>query len=99
MVGLHSRPSADDTGSWNLVRPFPYTSVILKPLANDDGSAGTRYQVHMAADDVRLADGVLKEGEDTWNTGDVVEEFPTGSGFFRLLFRDDDILVHVSGER
>ncbi|KAK0194680.1 acetyl-CoA synthetase-like protein [Armillaria mellea] len=55
------------------------------------------YQVHMAADDVRLAVGALNPGEETWNTGDIVQEVFPGS--FKILYRDDDILVHDSGEK
>lgn len=98
MVGSHERPSTGDVSSWNLMRPFPHTSAILKPLDDNAPDADKLYQVHMAATDVRLAFGVMKSGEETWNTGDVVQEVPAGSGWYKLLYRDDDILVHVSGK-
>ncbi|EIW79917.1 acetyl-CoA synthetase-like protein [Coniophora puteana RWD-64-598 SS2] len=101
MVGDHTRSARDDFDSWNSVRPFPHTSMVFKPVDASDGSVESShyYQVHLPADDVRMAPGVLKPGEETWNTGDVVQECPPGSGWYKLMYRDDDILVHVSGEK
>ncbi|KAJ8516174.1 hypothetical protein ONZ45_g6511 [Pleurotus djamor] len=98
MIGSHDRGTARED-SWDLLRPFPNTAIIFKPLDSDDFGRDNVYQVHMAPDDVRLAPNTIRDGASTWNTGDVVEESPAGSGWYRLLYRDDDILVHVSGEK
>ncbi|KAK0205569.1 acetyl-CoA synthetase-like protein [Desarmillaria ectypa] len=95
MVGSHERLTADNRASWKLLQPFPHTSPLLKPVESSDHRK--LYQVHMAADDVRLAVGALNPGEKTWNTGDIVQEVSPGN--FRILYRDDDILVHDSGEK
>ncbi|KAL0959586.1 hypothetical protein HGRIS_011296 [Hohenbuehelia grisea] len=101
MIGSHDKETATES-SWNLIRPFPNTSIILKPLPIDDLDPHANtflYEVHMNSSDVRLAPGTLTTSEETWNTGDVVEECPPGSGWYKLLYRNDDILVHVSGEK
>ncbi len=94
MVGSHERLTDDNRASWNLLQPFPHTLPLLKPVETPDDRK--LYQVHMASDDVRLAVGVLNPGEETWNTGDIVQEVFPGS--FKILYRDDDILVHDSGK-
>lgn len=99
MVGSLERSLNSSASSWNLMRPFPHTQLVLSPLRGPEtlGEKSASYQVQMSPEDVRLASGVLKSDELTWSTGDVVEEVPPGSGWYRLLYRADDILVHDSG--
>jgi len=99
MVGNHQRSAGNKT-SWKLMRPIPHTSLILKPVKDDTSPERQLFEVHMSPRDPRMAPYVLKseDPEETWNTGDVVEQFPMDSGWYRLLFREDDILVHDNGE-
>ncbi|KAE9392373.1 acetyl-CoA synthetase-like protein [Gymnopus androsaceus JB14] len=100
MVGSHERQVHGDSTSWKLLKPMPHTSLIFKPVTKDDSFGGRNlYEVRMSPRDARLAPGVLAPGQESWNTGDVVEEVPPGSGWYKLLFREDDILVHDSGEK
>lgn len=96
MVGGPFPPSSEDP-SWDLLQPFPGTSVVLQSFGEKASEKHSQvYQVHVGSNDVRLAEDIIQAGELTWNTGDVVEE--VSPGWFRLLYRDDDILVHTSGE-
>ncbi|KAF9062149.1 hypothetical protein BDP27DRAFT_1337103 [Rhodocollybia butyracea] len=100
MVGSHERHVDGDSTSWKLLKPMPHTSLIFKPIHRDESFDGrSLYEVQMSPRDARLAPGVLAPGQESWNTGDVVEEVPPGSGWYKLLFREDDILVHDSGEK
>ncbi|KIK63424.1 hypothetical protein GYMLUDRAFT_72098 [Collybiopsis luxurians FD-317 M1] len=99
MVGSHEE--LGDPGEWKFMRPIPPSSLIFKPLADESHSnARRKFEVHMDRRDPRLAPLVLSStSEETWNTGDVVEEVEPGSGWYQLLFRGDDILVHDNGEK
>ncbi|KAF9001664.1 hypothetical protein BDQ17DRAFT_1358004, partial [Cyathus striatus] len=90
-------PAEGDLDSWALVKPFPHTQVKFIPVQAEGEEGKDLYQVHLPKADVRLAYGVLKDGQETWNTGDVIQRVK--GDWFKLLFRDDDILVHVSGEK
>ena len=96
MIGAHNPFVSTDIGSWKLVRPFPHTSVILKPV--ETGHLKRTFQVHVSRDDPRLAYGVISPEEETWDTGDVIQESTPVSEWYELLYRNDDILVHVSGK-